>query len=690
MAAMAMVLGPMSPLSCHDICYEFCAPRFFDFCVDETEEQVRAVERWFEIAAGYEPSPCAFSDSKQDQITHPDRDEQLKLKLLIRLDNQTTDTTATTTSLAAGSDLPEVIDLSTPKKNEFIVSADTGSDEVPEDSARMQPGLTADFPAKRLWEPAVVKKQMKRHTHDTTKKKKAIAKQQTAPTPQGNSCKRRKLDGGQKQAHKYTPAPTVPQIFQLSTDKRAQMHRKGGHDSVSKMGDLSTFVSVAEQVQRFHLRTPAPFQKQNKPKLTLSRPKDPELETSSRSRPPRVKSATELEEEILSKMPKFKARPANKKILQAPTLPAFPRSTPELPRFQEFNLRTNERAMQHTSLKCVEQPLNLSTKKKQRRKSAPAGHISIPDRPRAKSSDELVQDERAKVPKFKALPFNKKVFESRGDSGIYRHQKRHVTVPLEFNFATKERCHREVLKGFRRLSLDSHPRPIRGKTIAKPFHLLTEERGSAKMGKFMEELSKEMTSETLSRIPKANLLPFTTDFPNIPAKPAQKPCTRPEPFRLESLTRHEQEVQRLAEDRARADKQRAELSRFRAQPISCSGAVFVPGRSRKPLTEIKEFNLKADNRAIQRAAFEKKIVEKQSMYKQLKEELELARKEEEERFVRALRCEMIPQARPVPLFDRPYVTQRSTKSLTLPISPHFNLPLKHQHHRGTYRKYRMR
>lgn len=54
---------------------------------------------------------------------------------------------------------------------------------------------------------------------------------------------------------------------------------------------------------------------QNRTKLTLTRPKEPEFVTSQRARPLRVKSSAELEEEMLAKIPKFKARPVNKKVM---------------------------------------------------------------------------------------------------------------------------------------------------------------------------------------------------------------------------------------------------------------------------------------------------------------------------------------------------------------------------------------
>lgn len=53
---------------------------------------------------------------------------------------------------------------------------------------------------------------------------------------------------------------------------------------------------------------------QRRPKLTLTRPKDPKLETAHRVRAVRIKSSAELEAEMLAKIPKFKARPLNKKV----------------------------------------------------------------------------------------------------------------------------------------------------------------------------------------------------------------------------------------------------------------------------------------------------------------------------------------------------------------------------------------
>ena len=39
-----------------DEAYEFSAPRFFDFMNDESEDDIRSAELWFEISQSYAPS----------------------------------------------------------------------------------------------------------------------------------------------------------------------------------------------------------------------------------------------------------------------------------------------------------------------------------------------------------------------------------------------------------------------------------------------------------------------------------------------------------------------------------------------------------------------------------------------------------------------------------------------------------
>ncbi|XP_010272382.1 PREDICTED: protein TPX2-like [Nelumbo nucifera] len=454
------------------------------------------------------------------------------------------------------------------------------------------------------------------------------------------------------------------------------------------------FVSMAEMMKKFQSNTrvmeiprsssishdDAGSIIQRKPKLTLTRPKEPEFETANRIRPTRVKSTEELEEEMMANIPKFKARPVNKKILQAPTLPALPRSTPQLPEFQEFHLKTMERANQHAETSTVVSSTesscqNLDRPHKLTLPRTPHLETSLRARPpKVKSSQELEKEELEKMPKFKARPFNKKIFESKGDLGIFCNPKRNVTKPQEFHFATDERIPpaSAVIDLFNKLSLNSEPsheNQIPKLTTPNPFHLHTEERGADKEREFKQELLEKQWEEEKARIPKAMPYPYTTDYPVIPPKPEPKPCTKPEPFQLESLARHEEELQREMEEKQMKEKEEAQMRIFKAQPIMKDDPLPLPEKVRKPLTQVQGFALHVDHRAVGREEFDKKIKEKEMMYKRYREEYESAKMMEEEKALKQLRRTMVPHAIPLPNFDNPFHPQKSCKETTKPKSP---------------------
>ncbi|KAF8409216.1 hypothetical protein HHK36_005290 [Tetracentron sinense] len=459
------------------------------------------------------------------------------------------------------------------------------------------------------------------------------------------------------------------------------------------------FVSMAEMVKRFQSKTRGinlPHNKslshddaasviQRKPRLTLTRPKEPEFETAHRVRSVRVKSSAELEEEMMAKIPKFKARPVNKKIMEAPTLPALPRSTPQLPEFQEFHLKTMERANQHAETSTVVSSTDASCQNqgkshKLTEPRTPHLETSLRARPtKVKSSQELEQEELEKVPKFKARPLNKKIFESKGELGMFCNSKRQVTKPQEFHFATDDRIPLPiaVIDLFDKLSLNSESRHDQHQfpriTTPNPFYLHTEERGAEKERKFVVEVLQKQFEEERARIPKATPYPYTTDYPVIPPKPEPKQCTRPEPFQLESLVRHDEEMQREMEERQRIEKEEAQMRQFKAQPVMKEDPIPVPEKERKPLTQVQEFVLHVDHRAVDREEFDKKIKEKEMMYKRYREEYESEKMMEEEKALKQMRRTMVPHARPIPNFEHPFHPHKSTKETTKPKSPNLRV-----------------
>ncbi|PHU06445.1 Protein TPX2 [Capsicum chinense] len=242
------------------------------------------------------------------------------------------------------------------------------------------------------------------------------------------------------------------------------------------------------------------------------------------------------------------------------------------------------------------------------------------------------KEEHEKVPKFKARPLKKKIFESKGVLGMFRSTKRQVTVPQEFHFATDERIlppanvADEPLFGKLRLNTESqNDKTIPRNTTPNPFRLSTEERGAEKERKLFTKLLHKQIEDEKSRIRKANPYPYTTDYPVIPPKPEPKKCTKPEPFQLESLVKHEQETWRHMEERRRMEEEEAKMRNFKAQPVLTEDPMPVPEKVRKPLTEVQDFKLRVDNRSLDRAEFDKKIKQKEMMHKRYREETKSAR-----------------------------------------------------------------
>ncbi|KAL6657984.1 hypothetical protein ACP70R_005764 [Stipagrostis hirtigluma subsp. patula] len=460
-----------------------------------------------------------------------------------------------------------------------------------------------------------------------------------------------------------------------STDLTQSSMRRS-HDAHSAK-EVTSYVSAAELVKKFESGTRGLDILHNsshedaaasRPKLMLTRPKEPQFQTANRVRAVRVKSSTELEEEMLAKIPKFRARPFNKKIAEAPAFPPLPRKPAQAPKFNEFHLKTMERATRHAD-SCSEassvgtvrnhnKPLKLTEPK------PPQLHTAMRARPPSvKSSQELELEELEKAPKFKAKPLNKKILESKGEIGVFAHPKPQATAPKEFHFSTDDRLGPPAVADlFDKLSLYSesssqHDRNMPRVTTPNPFNLHTEERGQLKERQLAAQLLQKQMEEEKARVHKANPYPYTTDYPVVPPKPEPKPCTRPEGFQLESLVRHELEQQRLMEERARMEREEAQRRIVKAQPILKEDPIPLPEKERKPLTEVQQFVLHVDERAVERSEFDNMIKEKEKTYKRLREENEFAQKIEEEKALKQLRRTMVPHARPLPKFDRPFRPQ---------------------------------
>ncbi|KAL3613372.1 hypothetical protein CASFOL_042785 [Castilleja foliolosa] len=99
----------------------------------------------------------------------------------------------------------------------------------------------------------------------------------------------------------------------------------------------------------------------------------------------------------------------------------------------------------------------------------------------------------------------------------------------------------------------------------------------------------------------------------------------------------------------------------------------------KENTRPMEFRLHTQERAAQRAIFNSSLYKrvqveiKLCIIEQHKKRVEKVLKVMEEEEVRMIRQEMVPRAQLMPLFDKPFLPQRSTRPLTVPREPSFRM-----------------
>ncbi|KAL2902319.1 Protein TPX2 [Bienertia sinuspersici] len=154
---------------------------------------------------------------------------------------------------------------------------------------------------------------------------------------------------------------------------------------------------------------------------------------------------------------RFKARPFNKKIYEAPMLPFPRRTTQQLPEFKAPHLEPSERIKQQnstaasTSVCQTDKGLNKVNPESTMGTGGRDGKMSH-------SVDAPKVAVRQVVHAFKARPLDRKILTSRGDIGVFRNSKRDVTVPKEFEFQKSKRNQNNLpTELFSKLSLAGEP-----------------------------------------------------------------------------------------------------------------------------------------------------------------------------------------------------------------------------------------
>ncbi|KAG5383957.1 hypothetical protein IGI04_035427 [Brassica rapa subsp. trilocularis] len=445
-----------------DLEYEFDAARWCDFTREESPSESRVAELWFETAESYPPSPFAIkllmmreevSDEKTEPLSKSEvvRDRESDIDISQDQHCLATDVNETANEMKSGvfnfiqrgGELKNVPNESLLKGGHFyhhiimsivtILFGPTISNHVHNDkvkcrtksSSRQIPrGSTLMKPtASQL---AKLDNSRLRMQVDKTKEKGLFS----SSGSEAQASKRQKLDGG---------------LLRKVAEKTQEINFV--HKAVKKDRTLERNLQ--------HGRT----------KTTV--PQEPDFATSHRANRIRQKDDAKLDQDATS-VYRFKARPFNRKIFEAPSLPIRKKSTPKLPEFQEFHLKTSERAMQHSSAVSTGNNYHKGSYKPDT-KAFLDGVNREPRRPRA--ADIAKDDDRKHI--FKARPLDNKIVSSRRDIGIFRKSKRETTVSLtqtrEFSFRSQKKVQQDLPTDlFSKLSIKPELQPNNGSRLRSP------------------------------------------------------------------------------------------------------------------------------------------------------------------------------------------------------------------------------
>ncbi|CAK7335387.1 unnamed protein product [Dovyalis caffra] len=270
-----------------DLDYEFDAAKYFDFTRDESIAEARESERWFDAASSYPPSPFVAKfvlgeDSLLENVnTSPkSKDEENRATLL-------------------SDDMgPEVSAVEVDDRGSTFYHQKSTDKSKPKEKSSVKP----TFPrSSTLMKPTASQ----------------LAKQNQPP-----------LGGSRFQTLLGQTERSLCNSSAMESHSAKRQKLEGGH--LRKIGDgkqktdfihkKSEKVGIIDKIS-FHT------------KLRLTVPREPDLETAQRAQRMRSKDSTE-QQQMTVPARRFKARPLNRKILDAPSLPLPKKSTPKLPEFQ--------------------------------------------------------------------------------------------------------------------------------------------------------------------------------------------------------------------------------------------------------------------------------------------------------------------------------------------------------------------
>ncbi|KAK1376445.1 Cell cycle regulated microtubule associated protein [Heracleum sosnowskyi] len=448
-----------------DLDYEFDAARFFDFSRDESLAETLEAELWFQSRGSYPPSPFVKKLVLRDDVLPDNVTASTKTDVLENMDVSESDSDS-------GGDM-EILGMNAIREECEEINGRT-SIEL-NSSTQTMSDQCSNVPTDLKFYDCKIKLEAKRNTIV----KKSLPRISTLMKPTASQLAK------QNQTHKMGDLRFFKlENYKSSVTKFSPLESQPAKRQKLEGGQLRKFTDTHQQTHLAH-KEPKKDKKGDAnlahAKLRLTIPKEPAFVTAQRAQ--RMRPKVREQEQLMSTAPTFRARPLNRKMLEAPSMLLPKRSTPRIPEFQEFHLKTSERAMQHN----VPSSSAHSSKPKVLHKIAECSNNNFR---RTHVINAPKQEGCEVVHKFKAITLNKKIFSSKGDTGDFRNNKKEMTVPMESNLHTERRVqHDPPVELFNMLTLTSEIRPSTGphSKLPRPTRTLPKGTKENKLASFQQE-----------------------------------------------------------------------------------------------------------------------------------------------------------------------------------------------------------
>ncbi|KAL9675791.1 hypothetical protein QQ045_003997 [Rhodiola kirilowii] len=326
---------PPPELGLFDFDYEFYAPRYFDFTFPESQSDVDEAESWFRTATSYPPSPFVLEMMWNEDL-HAAHSQASCMFEQVPSSSSISIVSNTTGCLSAQDDRKN--GLASPKSRAKKTST------LPKGSTLMKP--TASHLAK-LNHRKEVSKSLRPPKHSVKNNEKSLQ----SSSVQDQASKRQKLESGYLRKVAHLNHHTV---FEHKKSTGVTQLRKKSIDPK---------------------------------KVTI--PREPKLETARRALIRRRRDIVENDHDKESSTHSFRAHPLNKKILQTPSIALRKRTTPLFSEFQDFHLKTSERATHHSSENAISMPISISISQTDSTVSERSSYANSPTHQRNKATPNV-------------------------------------------------------------------------------------------------------------------------------------------------------------------------------------------------------------------------------------------------------------------------------------------------------------